>query len=153
MSDIENKFRPASTGRRLISSPIRTEGDRLEFVKANGKKGDVDDGILSETLLTLSQAARRLPNVRGSKPLSPATLFRWINVGLKSRSGEVVRLEAWLIGGTRCTSVEALERFFQRLDDVAPAKPLMSQQSRKIKKQGEEAMEILRSRGVIGSEE
>jgi hypothetical protein len=62
--------------------------------------------ISSEELLTLAQAARRYrpPDAR---PLAPSTIWRWHSKGLSD-----VRLETICIGGTRYTSVEALQRFF-----------------------------------------
>ncbi len=67
--------------------------------------------ILSETLLTFGQAAKRLPKIRNDKPVSPATMWRWASVGLRG-----IRLETTKVGGTTCTSVEALERFFAALN-------------------------------------
>ena len=53
-------------------------------------------------------------------PDDPSTLFRWASKGLRG-----VRLEVIRIGGTQCTSVEALARFFHRLSEHAepPAAP------------------------------
>lgn len=70
------------------------------------------------TLLPLSVLAKRLPAVRGDKPPSRTTLYRWATVGLKSRSGQCVRLEATLIGGTICASLDDVGRFSDSLDDV-----------------------------------
>jgi hypothetical protein len=68
--------------------------------------------LLKEDLLSLTEAAKRFPPYRGNKDTaSPATIWRWINVGSRARSGEVVRLEACRIGGRWLTSVQALERF------------------------------------------
>jgi hypothetical protein len=65
-----------------------------------------------ETVRTLTEAAARLPRRRGGKPVHVSTLHRWASHGCKG-----VRLETIQIGGTRCTSVEALQRFFDRLTD------------------------------------
>ena len=56
---------------------------------------------LSEELLTLSQAAQRLPNRTAT-----STVWRWTMSG--TRYG---KLESIIIGGVRYTSVEALKRF------------------------------------------
>jgi hypothetical protein len=64
----------------------------------------------TEEVLSFAQAARRLPRMRGGRPVSPATLWRWATSGLRG-----VRLETTHIGGTRCTSLEALARFFAGL--------------------------------------
>jgi hypothetical protein len=63
-----------------------------------------------EDTLTLGKA-KRLP---GSP--SRRTLQRWIKDGRVSRAtGEIVKLEAWQIGGRWYTSVEAFDRFLLRL--------------------------------------
>ena len=64
----------------------------------------------TEAILTLKQAAAQLPHRRrGSRP-HVATLYRWAQRGLRG-----VRLETIQVGGTLCTSVEALQRFFEAL--------------------------------------
>lgn len=70
------------------------------------------DGLLSENLITLTEAASTLPRRRAGKPTHPSTLFRWASEGLRG-----VKLEIVQVGGTRCTSREALGRFFERLRD------------------------------------
>jgi hypothetical protein len=62
---------------------------------------------LSETTLPLAEAARRLPRLRSGRPVHPSTLWRWACHGLRG-----VRLETVRVGGTACTSLEALRRFF-----------------------------------------
>jgi len=57
--------------------------------------------LQTETLLTLKEAAERIP---GSPHLS--TLYRWVRAGLKG-----VILESCLVGGRRVTSIEAVNRF------------------------------------------
>jgi hypothetical protein len=60
-----------------------------------------------------------------------------------------VRLEIWKVGGTNCTSMEALARFLDRLNDterVDPPKPLKQVA---LDKQANAAREILRQRGII----
>lgn len=68
--------------------------------------------IRTEKTFPLSQIAKRdeLPRRRRGKPLNVATLYRWAKNGL--RGG---RLETIQVGGTLCTSVEALQRFFDAL--------------------------------------
>jgi Protein of unknown function (DUF1580) len=75
----------------------------------------------TEHLLTLQQAADRIPVSRGGRPCHPATIWRWI----KSRKLEGTRLgDRWL------TSVEALQRYAERQTlaelgaEPAPAAPL-----------------------------
>lgn len=73
--------------------------------------GDRSPIPLSEDILSLSQAAALLPRRRGSKKTNTCTLYRWTKRGLKG-----VVLESIQVGGTRCTSREALERFFGQLN-------------------------------------
>lgn len=69
----------------------------------------------AETILSFGEAARRLPKTqRGT--LNPSTIWRWAHRGLKGRNAEVVTLEITKLGGRNYTSVEALQRFFLRLN-------------------------------------
>jgi hypothetical protein len=65
-----------------------------------------------ETLMTLREAAASLPRRRGGKKVNVATVYRWALHGFRG-----VRLEAIQVGGTKFTSAEALQRFFDRLSD------------------------------------
>src|SRR5262245_39482752 len=72
---------------------------------------------LSEQLLSLPAAARRLPRLTADRPVSPATLWRWAHRGVRG-----VRLETWRLGGRTATSLEALRRFVAaRSDPACPA--------------------------------
>jgi hypothetical protein len=64
----------------------------------------------SETLVSFTEACLKLPRRRAGRNTHPATLYRWANEGLHG-----VRLETIRVGGTQCTSVEALQRFFDKL--------------------------------------
>ena len=66
--------------------------------------------VANENTISLTEAAKQLPRRRAGKRTHVATLYRW---GIRGLNG--VRLETIQIGGTRCTSVEALQRFFDRL--------------------------------------
>ena len=66
--------------------------------------------LLSEQVVTLCEAAKRLPRLRKNRPVHVSTLWRWALRGLRG-----VRLETTMIGGVRVTSTEALQRFFARL--------------------------------------
>jgi len=73
----------------------------------------------SETLISLSQAAKLLPRRRRGKKPHVSCLYRWTTAGCRG-----VILESIQVGGTRCTSKEALARFFEALtyaDDDRPA--------------------------------
>ena len=64
----------------------------------------------SEILISLADAARLLPHRRRGKRPHVSCLYRWTTSGCKN-----VILESIQIGGTRCTSHEALARFFELL--------------------------------------
>ena len=63
-----------------------------------------------ETLLSFPEASRRLPCGRAGRPTHPSTINRWAKAGLRG-----IRLETICVGGSRFTSIEALQRFFERL--------------------------------------
>jgi hypothetical protein len=84
------------------------------FEHANS--GDKTSSIpLTEQIISLSEAAKLLPRRRGGKKTNVATLYRWTNRGLKG-----IVLDSIQIGGSRCTSREALERFFGQLTERPP---------------------------------
>jgi hypothetical protein len=68
---------------------------------------------MTEELLPFVAAARRLPSLRAGRPVAPSTLWRWASVGVRG-----VRLETVCVGGVRCTSVEALQRFIRELSGL-----------------------------------
>ena len=65
-----------------------------------------------ESLISLAEAATLLPRRRKGKKPHISCLYRWASRGLRG-----VRLETVQIGGTRCTSREALARFFASLTE------------------------------------
>jgi hypothetical protein len=65
---------------------------------------------LEEAILSLADAVTVLPRRRGGRKVHIATLYRWADPGLRG-----VRLETLRVGGTLCTSRQALQRFFDRL--------------------------------------
>jgi hypothetical protein len=78
---------------------------------------------LDENVFPLAQAPKLLPPGRQGKRRHTATMFRWATIGLRG-----VVLETVQVGGTRCTSRAALERFFAALTAQAtgnsiPARP------------------------------
>jgi hypothetical protein len=70
--------------------------------------------IQGETLLSLAAAAKRLPPGRRGRPVHISAVLRWITCGVR-KAGERVRLEGARIGGRWVTSVQALQRFAERL--------------------------------------
>jgi hypothetical protein len=71
---------------------------------------------LTETVLSLAEAAKRLPPRRAGKRPNLQTLYRWTVQGCRG-----VVLESVQIGGSRMTSLQALRRFFSRLTEQAAA--------------------------------
>jgi hypothetical protein len=71
--------------------------------------------LTTETTVSLSQAARLLPPGRRGRPVTLSCLLRWVLDGVKTPSGELVRLEALRLGGRWVTSREALQRFAEAL--------------------------------------
>lgn len=84
--------------------------------------------LLKEELLSLPAAARLLPRRRGGKKVHTATLYRWTTAGLKG-----VVLESLQVGGTRCTSQQALQRFFDQLNPLRTAHRSQDCRSQKSK--------------------
>ncbi len=102
--------------------------------------------ISCETPISFSQAAK-LPNLpirRGGKRPHPATIWRWALHGVRG-----IKLESIMCGAVRCTSAEALQRFFDRLTaqsegDPPPAPVLSRAKQREI----ERAERILDAAGI-----
>jgi hypothetical protein len=91
--------------------------------------------LIDETLLSLPQAARRLPPGRRGRPVSLSCILRWILGGVPGPDGRRVRLEAVRLGGRWLTSNEALARFGRALtprldDDLVPASRNPAQRQR-----------------------
>ena len=76
--------------------------------------------VFKETVVTLSEATNHLPKLRGGKKLHLSTVLRWILAGKKAPDGSTVRLERVKVGGTTCTSLEALQRFFDAITGECP---------------------------------
>ena len=66
--------------------------------------------IAKEQVVTLADATAYVPRRRKGKRPAKSTLYRWTENGVNG-----VRLEFLQCGSTRCTSVEALQRFLERL--------------------------------------
>jgi hypothetical protein len=67
---------------------------------------------LDETIVSLTSATKMLPARRGGRRPHVSTLYRWATGGCRG-----VRLETLQVGGTLCTSREALQRFCDRLSE------------------------------------
>lgn len=80
----------------------------------------------TESLLSLTEAAKSLPPRRGGKRPHVSCLYRWTKTGCKG-----VILESLQCGGTRVTSQEALARFFERLTYADSPQPVRSPAQRR----------------------
>ena len=98
--------------------------------------------VFSERVISLKEATGLLPKSPRNKKLHASTIYRWSLGGLRSKDGMVVRLEVVKVGGTTCTSQEALQRFFDRLSGnstvVTPPAFTERQRLRRIEKAEEE---------------
>jgi hypothetical protein len=64
----------------------------------------------SEQIITFVQAGDESPRRRRGRKIHVSCFYRWSTVGCRG-----IVLETIQIGGTRCTSREALQRFYERL--------------------------------------
>ena len=76
--------------------------------------------IRSEQILSFT-AASKLPcfaHRRSGKRINVSTFWRWATTGVRG-----VKLETLMAGGTRVTSLEAIERFFEAVTAQAEPQP------------------------------
>jgi Protein of unknown function (DUF1580) len=66
--------------------------------------------ISQEELIPLGRAVMHVPRRRRGRKAAVSTLHRWATLGVRG-----VILETLQVGGTRCTSIGALQRFFNSL--------------------------------------
>jgi hypothetical protein len=72
--------------------------------------------ITTETVIAPSRATHLCPERRRGVRPNVATIYRWMMQGVRG-----VKLESIVVGATRCTSIEALQRFFDALTVAADA--------------------------------
>jgi hypothetical protein len=82
--------------------------------------------LATEQVVSLGEATKRLPRRRAGKGVHLATMYRWAMRGCRG-----VKLETLRVGGTLCTSLEALQRFCERCSDPSAAAPTTTSKSRK----------------------
>ena len=97
--------------------------------------------IDKEQLITLADAAAMLPRRRAGRKPHVSTIYRWASRGLKG-----IVLETLVVGGTTCTSVDALQRFFDGLSQRIPNQPGL--QPKQIEMQLRRASKILDDAGI-----
>lgn len=78
--------------------------------------------LRNDKLLTLEDAGKLIPSRRGTTT-HVRTIKRWIRVGIRLPSGEVVKLDVVRVGPRRLISLVALNLFLERMqsagDDLA----------------------------------
>ena len=91
--------------------------DSAEAVPPSGVARSTDDPLVlrispNEQLISLAEAARRLPKIDGRK-VAISTLWRWCRKGLRGEHLRYVR-----VGRKICTSSQAMQRFFSKLTEA-----------------------------------
>lgn len=100
---------------------------------------------LTEQVISLREATKCLPVRRRGKPVHISCIYRWTLNGCKG-----IKLESIQIGGTRCTSREALGRFFERLSqasgiDADQALPTFRTSSQRAKADAQAERELIKA--------
>lgn len=94
--------------------------------------------IANEELITLEQAAAFCPRRRNNQRPHSQTLMRWARDGLQG-----VRLEVLRVGDTTCTTVAAMQRFFEALTEAADLKPVRSPRKAEINQEIERELDAI----------
>lgn len=95
-----------------------------------------------ETLIALADVPANLPDRRGGRRPHISCVYRWSQRGCRG-----VVLETLQIGGTRCTSLEALQRFFERLTAARNGAPAPTRTSKQRQRATETANKELAESG------
>ena len=66
--------------------------------------------LTQEKIIPLRDVPKHLPPRPNGKKLHISACYRWIGPGIRG-----IRLESIKVGGTTCTSLEAIQRFSERL--------------------------------------
>ena len=92
--------------------------------------------LTTEQLISLKDACQLLPRRRRGRKPCFSTPWRWALHGARG-----VRLETLRVGGTLCTSREALQRFFDRLSEDGTTAPPQQQPFYRTPAQRQRAVE------------
>jgi hypothetical protein len=114
---------------RIVSRPtpdVRLANFETEQVDKKKLRAAAVLDLTTETPLPLADACKLVPPARRGKRTHISTLVRWILIGAKSPSGELVKLEALRIGNRWVTSRGALQRFAERLTPSTDRDPTPS---------------------------
>jgi hypothetical protein len=99
--------------------------------------------VSSETVVSLTEASKHVPSRRQGKKTAVSTIWRWAMKGIRG-----VKLETIMIGGTRCTSLQALQRFFEQVTEVTNGTTAMPSTSRRRQSQLQAAEAELEAAGI-----
>ncbi len=77
----------------------------------------------SQQTLSLTEASRTLLPKSGGRPMSPATLHRWVRDGVLAGDGTRVRLSAVRVGRAFVTTEPAVRSFLNELARRSRVKP------------------------------
>ena len=97
--------------------------------------------IACEELIPIREVPKRLPKKPGDKRVHISAVYRWMKKGVRG-----VKLDSVSIGGTRYTSIEALQRFVDRLsmdDREIPREPTPRRRQMQMDAAAREARRIL----------
>src|SRR5271157_87707 len=107
---------------------------------------------IAERPIPLDQIPPEAIPGRAGNPVHKGTLGLWHRRGVRG-----VRLETWMVGGRRCTSIEALNRFYQAVSQARSAHPShrppadaapSPRTGRDRSKAARRAMDVLTKRGI-----
>lgn len=70
--------------------------------------------IANEQLIPIREVPRRLPPRPTGRPVHISAVYRWVQRGIRGTCLEAIR-----IGGNTYTSIEALQRFGNRLNEAS----------------------------------
>ncbi len=78
--------------------------------------------VCLDDLVPLGKARLTLiPRDAKDRPISPATAWRWINKGLRTATGERIKLATIMVGGRPFVTKIAVEEFFSKLTEAREA--------------------------------
>lgn len=92
------------------------------------------EAIIDKKLMTPAQAARSL-----TRPVSPASIWRWATYGVIARDGERITLPHHRIGGRTFYTKADLDAFMARLGDAATEHFAQRREPRKSKRAQQKA--------------
>jgi hypothetical protein len=103
--------------------------------------------LSTENLISLREAPRHLPTRPNGKRVHISAVYRWVSRGVRG-----VKLEALKIGGSTYTSVEALQRFGDRLTgDTLEQPPAAQATPRQREREIEQAAEAVQRQLGLGN--